>query len=90
MKLVELLKMHDFRLYRSDLQSEFKKQNSNTIRIQLDYNNWFEFGFNDWSNRQEKINDIRKILTKEVLNRDVRDFQVDDEMDILVINLKED
>ena len=88
MKLIDLLEIHDFRLYRDDLQTERLKQNSNTIRIHFDYNDWFEFGLNDWSNQEEKIKSIEKILTKDVLNRTVSDFQTDDEMNILVINLE--
>ena len=88
MKLIELLELHDFRLYRTDLQTERAKENSNTIRIYLEYNEWFEFGFNDWFNCNEKMNNIRKILTKDILNRKVRSFQVNDEIEILEINLE--
>lgn len=88
MKLIDLLELHDFRLYRTDLQTERFKQNSNTIRIYLDYNEWFEFGIYDWSNREEKTKGIKKVLTKEILNRVVSSFQTDDEMNILTIELK--
>ena len=64
MKLINLLEKHDFRLYRSDLTTQRLKENSNTIRIYFDYDNWFEFGINDWINRTEKMNSIRKILTQ--------------------------
>ena len=88
MKLIELLELHDFRLYRDDLKTERAKENSNTIRICLDYNEWFEFGFNDWCNCNEKINNIKKILTNDILNRKVSCFQVNDELGILEIWLK--
>ena len=87
MKLIDLLEKHNFRLYRDDLESESKKQNSNIIRIYLDYNNWFEFGINDWGNKEERMNSIKKILTKDILNMTVYNFQVDDDMEILIINL---
>lgn len=90
MKLKDLLEKHDFRLYRTDLQTQRLKENSNTIRICWGYDEWFEFGFNEWKDREEKLNNIKKILTKEILNREVECFQSDDEMNILVINLKED
>lgn len=88
MKLIDLLEIHDFRLYRTDLTTQRLKENSNTIRIYFDYDNWFEFGLNDWNNKEEKTKDIKKILTKDILNRTVSSFQTDDEMNILIINLE--
>ena len=88
MKLLDLLEKHDFRLYRHDLESDIKKQNTNIIRIYLDCYNWFEFGIDDWKEKEETMKNVKKILTKDILNRNVDDFQVDDGLEILVINLE--
>lgn len=90
MRLIELLEMHDFRLYRQDLVPERLKQNSNTVRIHLSYNEWFEFGINEWTNREDKINNIKQIITKDVLNRKVQMFQVNEDLGILEITLDEE
>ena len=86
MSLKELLKIYNFRLYRSDCENN--KENTNTIRIYLDCGEWFEFGIDDWSTDENKIGIIRKVLTKEILKRQVDYFTVDEDMNILVVYLQ--
>ena len=88
MKLEELLKLYNFRLYRTDLHDN-NKENSNTIRIYLDFQNWFEFGIDDWSSDEQKATNIKRILTEDILNKEVDSFRVDDDMNIFVVYLKE-
>ena len=88
MKLIDLLEKHDFKFYRYDLESNNKKYDTNSIRIYVDCYNWFEFGIDDWREKEETIKIIKKILTKDLLNRDVEGFQVDNDIEILKINLK--
>ena len=88
MKLEELLNLYNFRLYREDLRDN-NKENSNTIRIYLDYENWFEFGIDDWCSDKTKEENIKKALNKSILEQEVESFKVDDDMDIFVVYLKE-
>lgn len=88
MKLEELLNLYNFRLYREDLRDN-NKENSNTIRIYLDYENWFEFGIDDWSSDKTKEENIKKALNKSILEQEVESFKVDDDMYIFVVYLKE-
>ena len=92
MKLIDLLSVYNFRLYRDDLKTNYAKENSSTIRIVFYENdsfnrNWFEFGVNDWCEREEVIKTIKKVLNKEMLDRKVDSIQVDD-LEILEITLK--
>lgn len=88
MTLEELLNIYNFRLYRDDLRDE-NKENSNTIRIYLDYRNWFEFGIDDWSSDKTKSENIKKVLDKYLLKRKVESFSVNDDMNMLVVYLVE-
>lgn len=91
MKLIDLLSVYNFRLYRDDLTTNYAKDNSQTIRItywEEDFKrNWFEFGINDYYPKEEVIKTIKKVLSKEILNREVDNIQVDD-LEILEITLK--
>lgn len=86
MVLKELLKIYNFRLYRSDCENN--KENTNTIRIYLDSDEWFEFGIDDWGTDEYKMGIIRKVLTKEILKRQVDYFAVNEDMNILTVYLK--
>lgn len=88
MILEELLNLYDFRLYRDDLR-DGNKENSNTIRIYLDYKNWFEFGIDDWSSNETKAENIKMVLDKDLLKRKVEIFSVNDDMNMLVVYLVE-
>ncbi len=88
MTLEELLNLYNFRLYRDDLRDE-NKENSNTIRIYLNCFSWFEFGIDDWSSDGIKANNIKKILDKNLLNREVESFNVNDDMNMLTVYLAE-
>ena len=92
MKLIDLLSVYNFRLYRDDLRTNYAKENSQTIRIvfyekDCFNRNWFEFGVNDWFEKEEVIKTIKRVLSKEILNREVDNIQVDD-LEILEISLK--
>lgn len=86
MSLKQLLKIYNFRLYRSDCENN--KENTNIIRIYLGDGEWFEFGINDWSTDENKMDIIRKVLTKEILKRQVDYFTVDEDVNILVVYLQ--
>lgn len=92
MKLIDLLSVYNFRLYRDDLTTTYAKENSQTIRITFWEDegfkrNWFEFGIYDYYQKEEVIKTIKKVLNKEILNREVDNIQVDD-LEILEITLK--
>lgn len=90
MTLEKLLFLYNFRLYRDDFSNEQSKENSDIIRIYIDYKNWFEFGIYDWYENELKEENIKKILTKELLNKKVDFFSVDDDMNMFKIYLKEE
>ena len=90
MTLEKLLFLYNFRLYRDDFSNEQSKENSDIIRIYIGYKNWFEFGINDWHENEVKEENIKKILTKELLNKKVDFFSVDDDMNMFKIYLKEE
>lgn len=90
MTLEKLLFLYNFRLYRDDFSNEQSKENSDIIRVYIDYKNWFEFGICDWYENELKEENIKKILTKELLNKKVDFFSVDDDMNMFKIYLKEE
>lgn len=90
MTLEKLLFLYNFRLYMDDFSNEQSKENSDIIRIYIDYKNWFEFGIYDWYENELKEENIKKILTKELLNKKVDFFSVDDDMNMFKIYLKEE
>lgn len=55
----------------------------------MDYENWFEFGIDDWSSDKTKEENIKKVLDKTLLKWEVESFSVNDDMDIFVVYLKE-
>lgn len=64
MKLIDLLEKYGFRFYRDDCKYEFNRNDSDTIRIYIKENQWFEFGVDDWSGDFNKKDIITKVLTK--------------------------
>lgn len=86
MKLEQLLELYNFRLYRDDLQKN--KENTDVIRIYLNYDTWFEFGIDDWGINEFKKSNINKILIKDILNRKVESFNVDSDSNTLFVYLE--
>lgn len=88
MILKDLLNLYNFRLYRDDIQSNYLKEDTSTVRIYIDIDMWFEFGICDWSNNEVKRESIEKILTKDILNKEVDYFNVNDENNLFSVHLK--
>lgn len=67
MKLRDFLKLYNFRQMISD------KQNTQIVRIHLDWPaKWFEFGVNDW----DYGNDVRDKMVENILRPDLLDKEV--------------
>lgn len=86
MDLKELLEIYNFRLYRSDCEDN--KENTNTIRIYLDCDKWFEFEVDDWGTNKYKMDIIKAVLLKDILKSRVDSFTVNDDMNILTVYLQ--
>jgi len=89
MKLIDLLEKYNFRFYRDDCKYEHNRNNSDTIRIYIAEAQWFEFGIDDWCGDFNKMDIIKKVLTKRLLNSEINDIRHNIDMSMIEIFLKE-
>lgn len=66
MTLREFLKLFNFRFF-----DERGKENSDTIRIMFDFNDWFEFGIYDFGDEDDRNKLIERSINKKVLDTEV-------------------
>lgn len=90
MKLIDLLEKYSFSFYRDDCKYEYHRQDSDTIRIYITESQWFEFGINDWGGDFNKKDIITKVLTKKLLNSEVKAIRKNDDLSLFEIYSEEE
>ena len=89
MILKEILDLYNFRYYRSELQIESKKYDTNIVRIYLndgscsDYR-YIEFGVYDFGN-EDKEYLYKKFINEKILKSKVNEIYFDDELNVFCI-----
>lgn len=92
----QFMTTYNFRLYRSDCESENNKLNSSTIRIRYNFSenytqfDWFEFGIYDYAGNNYKLKQINEIFSKRILEMYVCDFYYDDDLGVFVMTLSDE
>lgn len=81
--LRELLKLINFRVIESEIIGMYH-ENSSTIRIYFETNDWFEFGIYDFGFDTRDKN-VERILTKNMLDSEVVSINRVEELPILAI-----
>lgn len=82
--LRDILELINFRRIESELERSYQ-ENSNTIRIYLDFKDWFEFGIYDFAYEGEREDRVGKILTKELLDSEVTSIHSIDGLNLIAI-----
>ncbi len=90
MKLIDVLKLYNFQLYRDDYQYDCNKNNTSTIRVIFDnHTRYFEFGIDDWCSNNEKLDTIKEVINSKLLNKNVKYFRTNPETSVFEITLED-
>jgi hypothetical protein len=85
--LRDILKLINFRRIEPELIGMYH-DNSDTVRVYMDHDSWFEFGIHDFADEGTRDGRVEKILTKEVLDSEVTSINRVDELPITAVYIK--
>lgn len=90
MTLKKLLDLYNFRNYRTDVEIDSKKYDTQTIRIYLDSeyaksDRYVEFGVYDFSEDEYKEGIYTEFISAEALKREVEGIWYDEEIGIFCV-----
>lgn len=92
----QFLLTYNFRNYRDDCKIENNRCDTNIIRIEYYRNKdsydptWFELGLYDFGPNCDKLKNINKVLSKDILNMNVSSFYFDYDLNTFVVTLTTD
>jgi hypothetical protein len=90
-KLIDFLKVYNFRYYNKNLEPNNDDiYNCKSVRLYYDENiknNWIEIGINDWIGYQGKISILKNTIKEQILNMYVYSFSYNDDIYSLEIYL---